>query len=177
MMSNLNRKVRSKKLNSKVDLTAMVSVSFLLIIFFMVVNELAKPKVMDLGLPDRNRGPGEPVIACYDGNRFYTVLLGDNDKLITYAGILDFPIEKPRKTNYSKNGFHTDLKLFNKRILEYSATMGKPNRGAIVFIKPSSKSNYGNLVNILDEMKLANIDTYTIVNEFTPEELKLLVSQ
>jgi biopolymer transport protein ExbD len=177
MMSNLNRKVRSKKLNSRVDLTAMVSVSFLLIIFFMVVNELAKPKAIGLGLPDRNRGCGEPVIACYNGNRFYTVLLGDNNKLITYAGILEIPLQKPKETNYSKNGFHTDLKLFNKRILEYSAAMGKPNRGAIVFIKPSSKSNYGNLVDILDEMKLANIDTYTIVNEFTPEESKLLASK
>lgn len=175
-MENLPKKVRSKKLSTRVDLTAMVSVSFLLIIFFMVTIELAKPKEIGLGLPDRNRGCGEPIIACYDGNRFYTVLLGDNDKLITYAGILYNPIEKPRETNYSKNGFHTDLNLFNKRILEYSAAMGKPNRGAIVFIKPSSKSNYGNLVNILDEMKLANIDTYTIVNEFTPEETKLLAS-
>jgi biopolymer transport protein ExbD len=43
-MQNLPKKVRSKKLNARVDLTAMVSISFLLIIFFMVVGELAKPK-------------------------------------------------------------------------------------------------------------------------------------
>ncbi len=175
-MQNLPKKVRSKKLSSRVDLTAMVSVSFLLIIFFMLVGELSKPKAISLGLPDRNRGCGEPIAGCYDGNRFYTVLLGDNDRLITYAGFLDSPMVKPKETNYSKNGFHTDLEFINKRILEYSASMGKPNRGVIVFIKPSNKSNYGNLVNILEEMRLANIDTYAIVDEFTPEEPKLLAS-
>ncbi|PTS88063.1 biopolymer transporter ExbD, partial [Flavobacterium sp. HMWF030] len=53
---------------------------------------------------------------------------------------------------------------------------GKPNRGAIVFIKPSEKSTYGDLVDIIEEMRLANIEAYTIVNEFTPEEEKLLAS-
>ncbi len=175
-MENLPKKIRSKKLSTRVDLTAMVSVSFLLIIFFMVTIELAKPKGIGLGLPDRERGCGEPIPGCYNGNRFYTVLLGENDKLITYAGLLDNPLEKPRETNYSKKGFHSDLKIVNKRILEHSAAVGEPNRGVIVFIKPSSKSNYGNLVDILNEMKLANIEAYAIVDEFTPEETKLLTS-
>ncbi|MEN2488817.1 biopolymer transporter ExbD [Flavobacterium sp. B11] len=177
-MKNLPKKVRSRKLNSRVDLTAMVSISFLLIIFFMVVGELSKPKAMDLSLPAKDPvcDDGRPI-ACYRGERFYTVLLGDNDKLITYAGFLESPTEKPKETNYSKNGFHNDLQLINKKILEYSASLGKPNRGAIVFIKPSSKSNYGNLVAVLEEMRLANIETYTIVNEFTPEESKLLASK
>ncbi|SHL47812.1 ExbD/TolR family protein [Flavobacterium chilense] len=176
-MENLPKKVRSKKLNSRVDLTAMVSVSFLLIIFFMLVGELSKPKTISLNLPDRYRGcGGERSIGCYTGDRFYTVLLADNNKLITYAGLLSSPKENPKKTNYSKNGFRTDLQHINKRILEYSAAIGKPNRGVIVFIKPSSKSNYGNLVDILEEMRLANIQSYTIVDEFTPEESKLLAS-
>ena len=107
--------------------------------------------------------------------------MGDNNKLITYAGLLENPIEKPKEkpkeTNYSKNGFRADLRVINKKILEYSAAIGKPNRGVVVFIKPSQKSNYGNLVDILDEMRLANIEAYAIVDEFTPEESKLLASK
>ena len=49
-------KPRSKKLHPKVDLTAMISISFLLIIFFMVTIELAKPKSMSLGLPNTGCG-------------------------------------------------------------------------------------------------------------------------
>ncbi|MNO06899.1 hypothetical protein D3C81_2288800 [compost metagenome] len=48
--------------------------------------------------------------------------------------------------------------------------------GVIVIIKPSKKSNYGNLVNILDLMKVANIETYSIVDEFSTAESKLLAS-
>lgn len=62
-------------------------------------------------------------------------------------------------------------------ILEYSTTIGKPKNGPIVIIKPSKKSNYGNLVDILDEMTIAKIDTYAIINDFTSEELKLLASK
>jgi biopolymer transport protein ExbD len=52
--------------------------------------------------------------------------------------------------------------------------MGKPKSGVIIIIKPSKKSNFKNLVDILDEMKTANIDAFTIVDDFTPEETKLL---
>ena len=39
------------------------------------------------------------------------------------------------------------------------------------------KSSFKNLVDILDEMAIAKIETYSIVNEFTPEEAKLLASK
>ena len=61
-------------------------------------------------------------------------------------------------------------------MLEYSAQLGRPERGITVIIKPSKKSNFKNLVDILDEMAIAKIETYAIVNEFSPEETKLLAS-
>jgi biopolymer transport protein ExbD len=59
-------------------------------------------------------------------------------------------------------------------VLEYSAAKGKPKNGIIVIIKPTKKSNYRNLIDILDEMAIVGVETYAIVNEFTPEETKLL---
>ncbi|MBF7093191.1 hypothetical protein IUY40_16790 [Flavobacterium sp. ALJ2] len=57
--------------------------------------------------------------------------------------------------------------------MEYSTALGKPKIGLIIIIK----SNYKNLIDILDEMTIAKIETYTIVNDFTPEESKLLASR
>ncbi|MBF4516048.1 biopolymer transporter ExbD [Flavobacterium sp. ANB] len=177
-MENLPKKVRSKKLSPRVDLTAMVSVSFLLIIFFMVTIELSKPKVMDLSLPyyDEDEFGGSHG-GCGGENRSVTILLGENNKLVSYTGLLQVPIVAPKETIYGKNGIRKELYARNKTVLEYSAALGRPGRGITVIIKPSKKCNYKNLVDILDEMAIAKIDTYAIVNDFTPEESKLLASK
>jgi biopolymer transport protein ExbD len=173
-----DKKVRSKKLSTRVDLTAMVSVSFLLIAFFMITNELGKPKTISLGLPDKS-----PICdkygSCGKGmeERVLTLLLDDNDRIISYHGLLEWPIDSPKEIKYGENGIRKELYHKNKSILEYSAQIGKPKNGVIVIIKPSKKSNYKNLVDILDEMAIAKIDTYTIINNFTPEESKLLAAR
>ncbi len=170
----INKKVRSKKLSTRVDLTAMVSVSFLLIIFFMVTKELAKPNGMSLGLPDNDISCGLSGCGAGTENRTLTVLLDDNDKMIVYSGLLGYPLESPKQVNYGKDGIRKELFNKNKAVQEYAAKYGRPNRGAIVIIKPSKKCNYKNLVDILDEMAIADINTYVILNEFTSEETKLL---
>ncbi|OXB09401.1 ExbD/TolR family protein [Flavobacterium reichenbachii] len=172
-MKNLPQKVRSKKLSSRVDLTAMVSVSFLLIIFFMVTVELRKQKIIDLSLPDRDftdRWHG----GCGGENGSVTILLGENNKLVSYTGLLQVPLVPPRETIYGENGIRKELYTRNKEVLEYSAARGRPGKGITVIIKPSKKCNYKNLVDILDEMAIAKIETYAIVNDFTPEESELL---
>ncbi|MFW0735948.1 ExbD/TolR family protein [Flavobacterium sp.] len=175
-MKNLPQKIRSKKLSAKVDLTAMVSVSFLLIVFFMVTIELAKPKGIDLSLPhdadDFVCGPTYDV----DINRIYTILLDDNDKIVTYSGLLSL-YENPKSIVYGENGIRKELFETNRKIKEYLTESGRPKSGTIVIIKPSEKSNFKNLVDILNEMAIAKIDTYAIVNDFTPEETKLLAAK
>lgn len=173
----INKKVRSKKLNTGVDLTAMVSVSFLLIIFFMVTKELSKPNGMSLGLPDNGISCGS--FGCSAGTEMctLTVLLDDNDKMIVYRGLLAYPLESPKEVKYGKYGIHKELFNKNKAVQEYSAKYGQSDRGAIVIIKPCKKCNYKNLVDILDEMAIAGIQTYVIVNDYTPDETKLLAAK
>lgn len=169
-------KPRSKKLKPKIDLAAMVSVSFLLIIFFMLTSYLSRPQAMDFGRGDICCGPD---FGCYkpDQNRVLTLLLDDDNKVIFYWGLLEVPNEKPKVLDYGKNGLRKELAAKNKIIKEYMNSRGRNNDGPIVIIKPGKKSNYGNLVDILDEMAINNIQAYSIVNDYTPQELKLLASK
>lgn len=166
-------KVRSKKSNSKVDLTAMVDLAFLLITFFMLTTTLSKPQSMSLGLPDKEDKPDPKNQVKVDENRTMTILLGDDDKLVRYVGLLATPVsgEAPKDFTYGKDGIRKELLSRKKLVLEYT---GNKDKGMIVIIKPSKKSTYRNLVDILDEMAIADVPTYAIVNDYTPEEKKLL---
>ena len=93
-------KVRSKKSNSKVDLTAMVDLAFLLITFFMLTTSLSKPQSMDLGLPDKDEDPSKNKDMKVDENRTLTVLVGENNKMVYYMGLLATPIAGPKDISY-----------------------------------------------------------------------------
>jgi biopolymer transport protein ExbD len=166
-------KVRSKKSNSKVDLTAMVDLAFLLITFFMLTTTLSKPQSMSLGLPDKEDKPDPKNQVKVDENRTMTILLGDNDKLVRYVGLLATPVAggTPKDFSYGKEGIRKELLSRKEKVLQYT---GNKDKGMIVIIKPSKKSSYRNLVDVLDEMAIVDVPTYAIVNEYTPEEQKLL---
>jgi biopolymer transport protein ExbD len=166
-------KVRSKKSNSKVDLTAMVDLAFLLITFFMLTTSLSKPQSMDLGLPDKDPLDKTPPVKV-DENRTLTVLLGEHDQMKFYMGLFATPIAGPKDITYGKEGIRKELLARKKTVLEYT---GNKDKGLIVIIKPSKKSTYKNLVDILDEMAIVDVPSYAIVNDFTPEETKLLTGQ
>jgi biopolymer transport protein ExbD len=164
-------KVRSKKLKVRVDLTAMVSISFLLIIFFMVTIELSKPKTLFLDMPGSSCGG---IVCGGTGeNRTLTLLLGDNNKIVSYTGYSTYNIESPKKLKYGKESIRRELINKNQQM---QAINGDSKRGIIVIIKPSKKSNFANLVDVLDEMAITRIATYAVIDEFTPQETKLLAA-
>jgi biopolymer transport protein ExbD len=163
---------KTKKLHPRVDLAAMVSVSFLLIIFFMLTSYLSKPSIMDLSMPEKS-GCGIIFCGIEPHDRTLTILLGENNKIVTYHGNFYSPLEEPKKLSFDKNSIRKELIAKSQQIFQQT---GDPKRGLIVQIKPSKESNYGNLVDILDEMAITNVRTYAVV-DITPEEEDLLVAK
>jgi biopolymer transport protein ExbD len=155
-------KVRSKKASTRVDLTAMVDLAFLLITFFILTTTLQKPKAMDLTMPDKDEKNDQlPVPA----SRTMTVLLGSKNKLEWYIG-------EPGKSAPTKESFGKDG--IRKTLLEKgSEILAKSGKGMIVLIKPSDKSTYADMVTIMDELNIVNNQQRAIV-QITPMEIELL---
>lgn len=171
-------KVRSKKANAKVDLTAMVDLAFLLITFFMLTTSLSKPQSMDLGLPDKNKEDKPEDIIKTDQKRTMTIIMGKDNKIKWFHGLIEAPEPggKPTDAVYGRNGLRKEILKRVVSVGEYAKTRPayKKGDGLIIIIKPTKKSTYRNLVDVLDEMNICKVPTYAIVNDISPEEQKLV---
>ena len=163
------KKVRSKKGNTKVDLTAMVDLAFLLITFFMLTTSLSKPQSMDLAMPDKSEENAPEQEMKIAQERTMNIVIGPDNKLKMYMGQLSSPIEGPKDVAYGKDGIRKDIL---SKIKSVPVDMGDPKKGLIVIIKADKKSNYKNLVDILDEMAICKVQTYAVV-DITKEEVAL----
>ncbi|MGF7082857.1 ExbD/TolR family protein [Mucilaginibacter sp. UYCu711] len=156
-------RVRSTKKAIRVDLTAMVDLAFLLITFFILTTTLQKPNVMALTMPDKE---GD-VVGGVPESRTMTVLIGANDKLEWYIGLPGKSLTAPAVDGFGKNGIR-------KALLEQSARIKREQgKDMVVLIKPSDKSNYANVVNLMDELNITNNERRAIV-DITPGEVNLL---
>ena len=158
-------KVRSKKQSTRVDLTAMVDLAFLLITFFMLTTTLSKKKAMDLAMPDNSVKINQLPVAA---TRTMSIVLGSHNKIEWYMG-------EPGKTpptvdNYGKDGLRKALIENGKQV---EATHAAPDNFMIVLIKPSDKSTYENLVNALDEMNITGVQSYAITTILPMEKADL----
>lgn len=137
----------------------------------MLTTTLSKPQSMSLGLPDKDEDPNKNKDIKVDEKRTMTIMMGENNKLVYYMGLLEAPIAGPKDIAYGKDGIRKELLSRKKSVLEYT---GDKEKGIIVIIKPGKKSKYKNVVDILDEMAITGVGTYAIVNDFVPKETELL---
>lgn len=159
------RKIRAKRQNTSIDFTAMVDLAFLLITFFMLTTTLSKPMSMDLAMPEPIEKP-MPV----DENRTMTILIDHLNVAQCYMGKFS---GDTKKITLGTTDLRKELALRKKEVYAYSASIGKPEQGLIVLIKPGKQSNYRNLIDVLDEMAILDVSTYAIT-DLEPAEQKLL---
>jgi biopolymer transport protein ExbD len=190
------KKGKPKKLSTRVDFTPMVDLGFLLITFFMLATNLSKPQTMEIAMPTKEKLP-ETDMTKVKASRAVTIVLDKNDAVYYYEGTRD---EKTgldpvlNKTDFSPQGIRKFLikknydvmvkvsglkakkdakqiseEEFEKQKNEIMADKTAP----IVIIKATDTANYGNLVNVLDEMAICNIGRYAII-DISPYDKELL---
>jgi len=156
------KKKGRKKMSTRIDLTPMVDLGFLLVTFFMMTTTFSKPQTMEINMPVK---PKEEVIEeeqnAVKASKALTLIIDGENKIFWYQGL---PGEEnlPVETNFSADGIRKVLVEKNMTIAEM-----------VVLIKPTDEANYKNVVDILDEMNISNIKRYALV-DITPLDLELI---
>ena len=154
------KKVRSKKQSTKVDLTAMVDLAFLLITFFMLTTSLSKPLAMDIAKPDKDdKNINKLELRA---SQTMTILLGKNNKVAWYMG-------EAGKSTPTIEGYR-DLRsslLKNKQLVK--DTFG--GKDIIVIIKPTKGATYKNFVDAMDELNITKTNISAPAIDDDPKNL------
>lgn len=147
---------RSTHRSTRIDLTPMVDLGFLLINFFVFTTSLSEVKAMDILEPlDKGEMPVKQSGAM-------TFILSDHHRIFYYAG--EFEKTKVRETNFK------ELRsiIFNKKKTTDPDFL-------MFIIKATGQSTFGDNIDLLDEMSICDIKPghYAEVN-LTKEEAELL---
>jgi biopolymer transport protein ExbD len=158
---------KSKKQSTRVDMTPMVDLGFLLITFFMLTTTMSKPKTMDLIMPkdtkdekDQNKVKESTAL---------TILLGKKDRVYYYEGLAQDPNASAnpdffKATTFANKGGIRDV-IIKKRdeVSKARNAKGEPE-DVVVIIKADDEATYKDFVDILDEMAINRIQRYATVD-------------
>lgn len=159
------KKKSLNKRSTRVDLTPMVDLGFLLLTFFVFTSTLAEAKAMDLVMPyDKVDTARDPVCeSCV-----LTVLLDKDNRIKYYEGAVENnpPV---KETGFSPEEIRT---IFMQKKAEVESVKGSGDQ-FILIIKPSAACNFKNFVDITDEVTICQIKKY-YVDELSDADKKIL---
>ncbi len=167
---------KSKKMSTRVDLTPMVDLGFLLITFFIFTTTMAKPKTMEINMPNTEKIDEKDQTKVKESTAM-TILLSKNHRVYYYEGLATDPNVPPdlKVTGFKdKDGIRDAIiaKKLKVAELQRSGALG-PKDQATFLIKPDTNSTYADMVNILDEMSINDARVYAII-DITPVDQEFI---
>jgi biopolymer transport protein ExbD len=148
---------KSKKHSTRVDLTPMVDLGFLLITFFIFTTTVSQPTAMNLNMPKDTKDEKLDTKVKESGS--LTLMLGKGNVIYYYFG------NDPTKMQTTGYKALRDIILKKKK--------STPAADLFIIIKPDKDATYKNAVDILDEMDINDIGRYAMVDP-TPDEYNLI---
>ena len=154
---------KAKKLSTRVDMTPMVDLGFLLITFFIFTTTMSTPSTMDLFMPKDTKKDEELNKAKESGA--LTIMMGKDNHLYYYEGKL-----APDASNFTSTSFDPD-KGIRKVIIDKKKNT--PPEDLVIVLKPNEEATYKNTVDMLDEMTINEIKRFALV-DISPVENELI---
>jgi biopolymer transport protein ExbD len=155
---------KAKKMSTRVDLTPMVDLGFLLITFFIFTTTMSQPTAMKLNLPKDTDNPEDQTKA--KESAVLTLLLGKDNNVFYYEGQLD-----PAGANFKTSNF----KEIRGIIIDKKRRTDE--KDFVIILKPNEESTYRNVIDILDEMSINVVTRYALVDISDGENLLIKATQ
>lgn len=175
---------KAKKLSTRVDMTPMVDLGFLLITFFIFTATMSTPNTMKLTMPKDEKDEKMQMEVKESGA--LTILLGKDNNLFYYEGqlqadgsnfnsstykeIRDVIINKKKEVMSRHVHDETCQKIWERNGGDQTSCL---DRDFVVVIKPNKEATYKNTVDILDEMTINNVQRFAIV-DILPSEVQAI---
>ena len=135
---------KGKKLSTRVDLTPMVDLGFLLLTFFVFTTTMSQSTAMKMNEPKDD--PNQQMKVKNSGAM--TILLGKGNQVYYYYGQL-------MPETISQDFKSTTFKGIRQLILEKKKAT--PIDDLMYIIKSDDKSTFKNAIDILDEMTISDV--------------------
>jgi len=164
---------KAKKLSTRVDMTPMVDLGFLLITFFIFTTTMSTPSTMKLIMPKDEKDPKDQTEIKESGA--LTIMLGKDNGIYFYEGQI-----KPDGSNFQSSTYKDIRDVIIKKkaaVIENGRRLGYPkdtlDKDLVVVIKPNKEATYKNTVDILDEMTINQVHRFALV-DITDDENMLI---
>lgn len=149
--------LQRKKLSTRVDLTPMVDLGFLLITFFIFTATLSESKAMSFKLP----ADGLPTNVA--NSTTLTLIPTEQNEILYFHGIFEEAIQYE---NIGKTGFQP-INGIGDLIRQKRDALAGINRlkDFTILIYPDKSASYKNIVDIMDEMVINNVPVYCLSDD------------
>ena len=158
---------RSKKNSTRVDLTPMVDLGFLLITFFILTTTWSQPHATHLNMPANGDS------TSLGNSAALTIVALGNDKVFYYQGQLQDALKQGSfgVKGYAFNGGIGDVIREQQQAMDHNYRGGR--KEMMLLIKPTPESSYKNVVQLLDETLINGVSRYAIEDLSSGEIAKL----
>ena len=135
------------RVNIRIDMTPMVDIAFLLLIFFMVTTVFRLPQAMEMNLPETSENQPPTEIRVFEKKllTLYVMRIGDQDSLAYMIGT-----ESPKPLAWDS---------LRSRLLERRALYGD---SVTILLKIDRKAKYASMVNMVDDLNVAKTTRFSL---------------
>ncbi|MEL6253097.1 MAG: biopolymer transporter ExbD [Bacteroidota bacterium] len=160
---------RQKRKTTRIDMTAMVDVAFLLLAFFVLSATINHAKMMEL-VYTPNCPEEEDCTVDISEEKILSIVLDSADVIKYFVGNGPEVLE----TDFSKEGIRTVLNEHLRKETPLCGEKVHPNCWDPIFsVKASPHAYYKNLVDIMDELAIVGAKRYAIV-DYSPQDRILI---